>query len=56
VSGVLALILSVNPKLSADEAAFILRSTATSRSPRSRYGYGVVNALRAVQQAKGGGF
>lgn len=54
VSGVLALILSVNPKLSANEAAFILRTTATSRSPRSRYGYGVVNALRAVQQAKGG--
>ncbi|GBC75826.1 Subtilisin BL [bacterium HR07] len=54
VSGVLALILSVNPKLSANEAAFILRSTATGRSPRSRYGYGVVNALRAVQQAKGG--
>ncbi|MFN4217772.1 MAG: S8 family serine peptidase [Candidatus Bipolaricaulia bacterium] len=53
-SGVIALILSVNPRLSATEAAFILRSTATSRSPRSRYGYGVVNALRAVQQARGG--
>ena len=54
VSGVLALILSVNPKLSAYEATYILRTTATTRSPRSRYGYGVVNALRAVQQAKGG--
>jgi subtilisin family serine protease len=56
VSGVLALMLSVNPKLSAADAANILRMTATRRSPRSRYGYGVVNALRAVQQAQGGGF
>ncbi len=56
VSGVLALMLSVNPKLSATDAANILRMTATSRSPRSRYGYGVVNALRAVRQAQGGGF
>lgn len=54
VSGVIALILSVNPKLSVNDVVFILRTTATARSPRSRYGYGIVNALRAVQKAKGG--
>ena len=54
VSGVLALMFSVNPQLSATDALTILRMTATSRSPRSRYGYGVVNAVRAVQQARGG--
>lgn len=54
VSGVLALMLSVNPKLTREQAAQILRRTATQKTPRSRYGYGVVNALRAVQQAKEG--
>lgn len=52
VAGVVALMLSVNPKLTRDQVIKILGETATSRNPRSRYGFGIVNAQKAVAKAK----
>lgn len=55
VSGVAALALSVNPRLSRDDLRIALLSTATDLGRRGWdpiYGYGLVNALAAVQYAK----
>ncbi|MCF6191610.1 MAG: S8 family serine peptidase [Candidatus Hydrothermae bacterium] len=58
VSGVAALILSVNSSLSNQQVRDILRNTATDLGTQGwdeRYGYGEVNAFAAVQAAQGGG-
>ena len=55
VTGVLALILSVNPNLTAAEAIDILRSTAVDLGPRgidTRFGAGLIDALAAVAAAR----
>ncbi|MCI2429391.1 S8 family serine peptidase, partial [Candidatus Acetothermia bacterium] len=55
VTGVVALMLSVNPKLTRDHIVQIFRETATDKGPRgrdNRYGCGVVNAAKAVARAK----
>ena len=58
-AGVAALVLSVNPKLSRDEVRGILRATADkigtgydAKGFSPRFGYGRVNAARAVAEAK----
>jgi subtilisin family serine protease len=58
-AGVAALVLSVDPKLSSDEVRGILRATADkigdgydAKGVSSRFGYGRVNAARAVAEAK----
>ena len=54
VTGVLALILSVNPSLSPSEAVRILEQSATdlgSRGADDLYGIGLVNALEALRLA-----
>ncbi len=54
VSGTAALILSVNPNLTRTEVENILYTTATDLGTSGRdntYGYGKVNAFRAVQKA-----
>jgi len=53
VSGVLALMLSVNPNLSAADAVRILEETATGLGSPNLYGSGLVNARDAVRAAKG---
>lgn len=60
VTGVVALMLSVNKNLSVDQIEKILNSTATplkdedyTSSPNHGYGYGKVNAALAVELAKG---
>ncbi len=60
VTGVVALMLSVNKDLSVDQIEKILNSTATplkdedyTSSPNHGYGYGKVNAALAVELAKG---
>lgn len=60
VTGVVALMLSVNKELSVDQIEKILNSTATplkdedyTSSPNHGYGYGKVNAALAVELAKG---
>jgi len=62
-AGVAALVLSVNPALTRDQVREILRTTADRIGNLSSYdanghspqfGYGRVNALRAVQAAQGG--
>jgi serine protease len=58
VSGVAALALSVSPHLSAGGLRQALLSTAThlgSRGWNPTYGYGLVNAMAAVQYAMSGG-
>ncbi len=61
ISGVAALILHVNPELTAEEVQTILQQTADKIAPKEakydangrslQYGYGRVNALRAVAKA-----
>ncbi len=55
VSGTLALILSANPALSADEAVRILLATSSplAPTPDPRFGSGLVNAGRGVAAAAG---
>ncbi|GAB4308778.1 MAG: hypothetical protein Kow0097_09530 [Candidatus Bipolaricaulota bacterium] len=55
VSGTLALILSANPALSADEAVRILLATSSplAPTPDPRFGAGLVNAGRGVAAAAG---
>jgi len=56
VAGVAALVLSVNPNLTAAQVEQILRNSANDVAPPGRddyTGYGFVNALRAVQAAGG---
>lgn len=61
VTGVVALMLSVNPKLTPDQVRDILHKTAKDLGKPGRddkYGYGLVDAYAAVQRAKearGGG-
>jgi thermitase len=50
VAGVVAMMLSANPKLTNDQVRSILRSTAKSIRGTSRFG--LVNAAKAVQAAK----
>ncbi|MCI7305308.1 MAG: S8 family serine peptidase [Trueperella sp.] len=59
VTGVAALVLGVNPKLTVDELESILRSSATPltdpqhvNSPNHAYGAGKVNAALAIDMAK----
>lgn len=52
-AGVLGLMRSVNPNLSATQARNILRSTAQPTGDPYYYGYGIVNAHAAVQAASG---
>jgi len=55
VAAVVALMLSVNPKLTRDQVVKILQETATDKGPRgrdNRYGHGIVNAQKAVAKAK----
>jgi subtilisin family serine protease len=62
VAGVAALVLSVNPGLTAPEVRDVLQSTADKVDPRggrydargwsAYYGYGRVNAARAVREAR----
>lgn len=55
VAGVAALILSVNPNLSADDVEYILKHTTDDISPNGRddyTGYGRVNAYKALQLAR----
>lgn len=55
VAGVVALMLSVNLKLTRDQVIKILQETAIDKGPRgrdNRYGYGIVDAQKAVAKAK----
>lgn len=54
VAGVAALVLQINPSLTARECAQILTSTATDAGTKGydkHYGYGIINPLKAVQKA-----
>jgi subtilisin family serine protease len=54
-AGVAALMLSANSELNPWEVSGILRETATdlgSEGPDSKFGYGLIDALAAVQEAK----
>ena len=51
VAGVAALILSVNPALSAQEVRIILRETAEPLGDANQYGSGLVSAVEAVRLA-----
>ena len=51
VAGVAALMLSVNPELTASEVKNKLKSTATNLGSTSTYGSGLVNAWSAVMSA-----
>jgi hypothetical protein len=53
VSGVVALLLERNPKLTPAEIRRILTRTAKSLGPRDRAGAGLVNAYQAVANASG---
>lgn len=60
IAGVAALILEVNPNLSVIQVEDIIKNTATplrdstyGTSPNMGYGYGLVNALEAVQSVAG---
>ncbi len=56
VTGVLALMLSLNPALTADEAISILADTAVDLGSRGRdnlYGYGLIDAWAAVAAVAG---
>ncbi len=53
-AGVAALILSVNPELSADEVDEVLEASCVDLGPPgydTMYGYGLVNARRAIESA-----
>ena len=51
-AGVVALVLDANPNLSAAQVRDILRNTASrANSPGRLFGYGIVNALEAVEEA-----
>lgn len=59
VTGVIALMLEANPRLTVDEIEQILKDTAVSRTdmrypsaPNMGYGYGIVNAYDAVRAAQ----
>ncbi|MFN2746132.1 MULTISPECIES: S8 family serine peptidase [unclassified Bacillus (in: firmicutes)] len=59
ISGIVALMREVNPNISVDEIERILLKTATplsdktfTKSPNNGYGYGLVNALKAFNEAK----
>jgi len=57
VSGVAALILSVNPNLTEAQVRTLLQQTATDMGPAgfdNTFGYGLVNAYAAVVKASGG--
>lgn len=57
VSGVVALMLSVNPNLTETQVRAILQETATDMGPSgfdNTYGYGRLNAYAAVLKASGG--
>jgi len=57
VAGVAALILSANPNLTGDETQTILKQSADDLGPAgwdTSYGWGRVNAARAVAMASGG--
>lgn len=61
VTGVAALMLQANRNLSISEIERVIKSTATpltdstyTTSPNMGYGYGLVNALKAVQSVRGG--
>ncbi len=61
IAGVAALVLQANPRLSVDQVENTIKSTATPltdytyrTSPNMGYGYGLVNALKAVEKVKGG--
>ena len=54
-AGVAALMLSANSELNPWEVSGILRETATnlgSEGPDSKFGYGLIDALAAVREAK----
>ncbi|TDF39189.1 PKD domain-containing protein [Alteromonadaceae bacterium M269] len=54
-AGVAALVLESNPNLTATEVRDILRNTADrASSPNSTFGYGIIDALAAVEAAVGG--
>jgi hypothetical protein len=58
VAGLASLLWSVNPALTNDQIRFILELTADDRGPPGwdpGYGYGRINAARAVHLATGGG-
>lgn len=52
VSGVVALMLSVNPRLTGEQVKKILRETATPLKSTFGLSFGIVNAAKAVQAAK----
>lgn len=52
VSGVAALVFSVNPKLSPERVTDILKKSATKMNSSWSFGSGLVNAKRAVELAK----
>lgn len=52
VSGVAALIFSVNPKLKPNKVTEILKASATKMKNSKHFGSGIVNATRAVALAK----
>jgi subtilisin family serine protease len=54
VSSVLALEFGVNPGLSAQQAVTLLEQNADNIGPSSTFGYGRVNAYRAILAASGG--
>ena len=57
VAGVAALVLSANPSLTGDELRTVLRQSADDLGPTgwdTSYGWGRVNAARAVSMASGG--
>jgi uncharacterized protein (TIGR03437 family) len=56
VTGIIALILEINPTLDANQVRQILRDTArrdafTGPDPNPRWGYGKIDALAAIQKA-----
>ncbi len=62
MAGVAALVLSANPKLTAQEVRQLIEATADKVDPKGGrydakgwspwYGYGRVNALRSVREAR----
>ena len=51
VAGVVALVKSIHPDLTALEVRNIIENTATPVEPAFQYGKGIVNANRAVREA-----
>lgn len=52
VSGVIGLLKANSPLLSVDDIRFIIRSTANGTEFNTQFGYGTVNAERALQAAR----